>query len=175
MPRYWEDPEKDDDDDEGTGTRNIAQSVASENGGSGIMQPPPLDPLHNLEIVIGGTYTVGRLVSVPDRRFKSRRSGVASLMDYENRGDVVDVGDSAPTYFKYEFGGEEALHKGVTLPATEPAAVTEDGSDDEVDVVDEEMDEMLAKAEEEAAKAAKEAEAAAAEAKRKEEKMKMRK
>lgn len=146
LPRYWEDFEEENDWDESDSMKN----VSNENGGSGIMQPPPLDPLHNLEIVIEGSYTVGRLVSVPSRRYASKssgNSGTSSLLDYENRGEVVDAG--APAYVKYEF--QEDMDEETTN----------------------DMDELLAKAEEEAAKAAAEAEAAAAEAKRKEEKMKL--
>ena len=52
----------------------------------------------HLEVVIGGSYTVGRLVSVPGRRYdggkSSRGSGaVAPLLDYETRGEVVSGGD----------------------------------------------------------------------------------
>ena len=35
---------------------------------SGMVQPPPLDPLEGLEVIIGGTYTVGKLQVVPYRR-----------------------------------------------------------------------------------------------------------
>ena len=61
-PRWWDNAE--DDDDEG----GAGQGIAVEDGSSGIMAPPPLDPLHNLEIVVGDSYTIGRLVSVPSRR-----------------------------------------------------------------------------------------------------------
>ena len=150
LPRYWEDFEEENDGDESGSMTH----VSNENGGSGIMQPPPLDPLHNLEIVIEGSYTVGRLVSVPSRRYSSKSSGTSSLLDYENRGEVVDAG--APAYVKYEFQEDIVKESQITL-------------EDEENTND--VDELLAKAEEEAAKAAAEAEAAAAEAKRKEEKM----
>eukprot|EP00579_Thalassiosira_antarctica_P016165 CAMPEP_0201939182 /NCGR_PEP_ID=MMETSP0903-20130614/42692_1 /ASSEMBLY_ACC=CAM_ASM_000552 /TAXON_ID=420261 /ORGANISM="Thalassiosira antarctica, Strain CCMP982" /LENGTH=760 /DNA_ID=CAMNT_0048480645 /DNA_START=50 /DNA_END=2329 /DNA_ORIENTATION=+ len=175
LPRWWDDVEPGDDDGEDS-NGNVGQKIASEKGGSGIMQPPPLDPLHNLEIVVGGTYTVGRLISVPSRRFgfKSRGSGsVASLVDYEKQGGVVQVEDG-PAYFKYDFEGqaEDAdTEITATLPFDEPdsqlSLEVEEGDDGN----DDELDDLLAKAEEEAVKAAAEADAAAAEAKRKEEKM----
>jgi len=36
--------------------------------GSGIIQPPPLDPLECLEVIVEGTFTVGVLKCVPNRR-----------------------------------------------------------------------------------------------------------
>jgi len=165
LPRWWEDAE--DGDEEDMDTRNIAKNIASEKGGSGMMQPPPLDALYNLEVVVGGTYTVGRLISVPSRRYNKKSSGsgdVATLLDYEQRGQVVDDNNEGPAYFKYASQDEEV--QGADAIDTASLQV-EEGDDDE------EMDELLAKAEEEAAKAAAAAEAAAADAKRKEEKMKL--
>ncbi|KAL9180313.1 hypothetical protein ACHAXT_008283 [Thalassiosira profunda] len=158
MPRWWEDADSGDEDDDARGPSN-------EKGGSGIMQPPPLDPLHNLEIVIGGTYTVGRLVSVPSRRSKVGSGGVATLLDYEKQGTVVDAGE-APAYFKYNFEDDQAVD-------AERAASSPVIADVEEDEQEEIADDLLAQAEEDAAKAAAEAEKAAAEAKRKEEKMKI--
>ena len=179
LPRWWEDAEGGDEEKDGGDGNNIAKSIASEKDGSGIMQPPPLDPLHNLEVVIGGTYTVGRLLSVPSRRYLSSRNGnVAPLMDYEGRGAVVDVKDG-PGYFRYNFqDGEEVpvAQSSEHIPMVESdSPPLAEGGETSGDVDEDQMDELLAKAEEEATKAAVEAEAAAAEAKRKEEKMKMRK
>lgn len=158
LPRWWEDV--DDPRGDGDDTKsNARQKIARDEGGSGIMPPPPLDPLHNLEIVIGGTYTVGRLVSVPSRRYQSKSGGkdkVATLLDYEKQGNVVTEG--GPGYFQYNLQDD---------------MVMEDSGGNNEDVEDQVSAEELAKAEEDAAKAAAEAEAAKAEAKRKEEKMKM--
>jgi folate-binding Fe-S cluster repair protein YgfZ len=38
--------------------------------GQGIIAPPPLDPLDGLEVIVGGTFTVGKLRMVPSRRFR---------------------------------------------------------------------------------------------------------
>jgi hypothetical protein len=187
LPRWWEDVADDDrreedfddaDDDRGAAARS--GGIANERGGSGIMRPPPLDPLHNLEVVIGGSYTVGRLVSVPGRRYdggkSSRGSGaVAPLLDYETRGEVVagGDGDGPAGYFRYDFRDGEIPVEGAatgdpstvgSVPRTAARDVDGDGG---------EVDELLAEAERDFAKAAAQAEVAAAEAKRKEEKMKM--
>ena len=42
----------------------------AEDGSSGMVQPPPLDPLGGLEVVIEDSFTVGRLKSVPSRRIR---------------------------------------------------------------------------------------------------------
>jgi len=177
LPKWWEDAEDEDEGDDNA-RGNIGQDIAREKGGSGIMQPPPLDPLHNLEIVVGGTYTVGRLISVPSRRFGDRSSGnEAKLLDYEQRGEVVDA-EEGPGYFKYQLEDEQVTDAEIPSmssnvdPKSELLAEVVDEEVEEDDD-DEITDELLAKAEEEAAKAAAVAETAAAEAKRKEEKMKL--
>jgi len=38
-------------------------------GGSGIIAPPPMDALDGLEVIVGGTFTFGRLQSIPSRRY----------------------------------------------------------------------------------------------------------
>ena len=37
---------------------------------NGIIAPPPLDPLDGLEVIVGGTFTIGRLQMVPSRRYR---------------------------------------------------------------------------------------------------------
>ena len=186
LPRWWEDvgdddDRNDDDDDDDDNRRGVARggTIANEKDGSGIMRPPPLDPLHNLEIVIGGTYTVGRLVSVPSRRYgrgKSSRGGrdVAPLLDYEALGEVVTGGDAeGPGYFRYDVQDDDTTRDVASGSTTTNGSVLQSGST----VVGGdlgEMDDLLAEAKEDFAKAAAQAEAAAVEAKRKEEKMKMR-
>ena len=153
LPRWWEDVENSS-DDENEGNNEGLDGIANEKDGSGMIQPPPLDPLHNLEVVIEGSYTIGRLVSIPSRRYK-KKSEVASLLDFEQRGEVVDSG--GPAYLAYNSSKESQI-------------VGEGEEDSDSNQI---VDEMLVKAEEEAAKAKAEAEAAAAEAKRKEEKMRL--
>ena len=156
LPRWWEEIDVNgEEDDESDST-----SLANEQENSGMIQPPPLDPLLNLEIVIEGSYTMGRLQSVPSRRYK-KKSDVSYLLDYEEKGRVVDSG--APAYLKYEFENNTSPENA----ATEESMLTEDVEDDD------NVDELLAKAEAEAAKAKEEAEKAEAEAIRKEQKMKL--
>ncbi len=169
LPRWWEE-DAEDDNMGGSDPRNIAK----ETNDSGIMMPPPLDALVNLEVVLEGTYTVGRLKSIPSRRMKSstKNKDVASLLDYEARGEIVDARDDGPALFKYQFADAEIKTTSEMAEDQMSPSLTyndndiEEGDDEEDD--DEIItDEQIAQAEKEAA----EAEAAAAQAKRKAEKM----
>jgi hypothetical protein len=81
-----------------------------ENGsGSGMIQPPPLDPLDGLEVIVGGTFTVGKLKMIPSRRLRPGRN-----LFYENL--VV----------KMLPGGEDIL--------TSPPASTEEEEEEEEDL-----------------------------------------
>mmetsp|Transcript_7246 Transcript_7246/g.11887 ORF Transcript_7246/g.11887 Transcript_7246/m.11887 type:complete len:738 (-) Transcript_7246:45-2258(-) len=170
-PRWWE-ADGQDDDEGGSDPMNIAKETDE----SGIMMPPPLDALVNLEVVLEGTYTVGRLRSIPSRRMKSsmKNTDVASLLDYEQRGEIVDTSDDGPALFKYQFTDAEIETKSMTGEDQMPQSLTynengigkeeEEEEEDDDDII---TDEQIAQAEKEAA----EAEAAAAEAKRKAEKL----
>jgi len=75
-----------------------AAAVAKESDdGSGIIAPPPLDPLDGLEVIVGGTYTVGRLRMVPSRRKEPNAFGgvvpefVKNLPGEEMQNDIIDV------------------------------------------------------------------------------------
>ena len=157
LPMWWEDEDKSDDQTE----RN---PVSREDAGSGILNPPPLDQLHNLEVVIGGSFTVGRLLAVPSRRYEYKSNGdVASLLDYEKLGRVVNTEEGgSPGYFQYN--ADDRAENDATIDVQDI-----DVQDDDV------LDEELSTIEEETERAAAEMEAALAEVKRKEEKMKMRK
>ena len=142
------------------------------------MKPPPLDPLHNLEVTIGDTYTVGRLQSVPSRRYgyASKGDNRSTLYNYEQRGEVVADSNKGPGHFRYEFKGDSS--DGVIDATIQPETNQVECVEDDIDIMDVDdvddntlTDELLAEAEEEAAKAALDAERAAAEAKRKTEKM----
>jgi hypothetical protein len=168
LPKWWEDvrdPDGGDDYDEKDSRGGVIANEKIDGGSSGIMRPPPLDPLHNLEVVIGGTYTVGRMVAVPGRRYgvKSKRGDdvVSSLLDYETTGEVVTARDDETTK-RRDF--IDSSGKPVRL---EPEV-------DNIESSEVEMDNLLAEAEKDIAKATAQAEAAAAELKRKEEKMKQR-
>ena len=164
LPRWWEDI------DYLMGDEMDEKSTANEKSGSGILRPPPLDPLHNLEIVIGGTYTFGRLVSLPSRRFNAKPSGggdVATLLDFESRGGVVE--SNGPAYIGSGFQDVDVQY--ASLDASHPFSPTAENEVEESS--DEGPNVLLARAEKDFAKAAAEAEAAVAEANRKEEKMKL--
>jgi folate-binding Fe-S cluster repair protein YgfZ len=114
-------------------------------GGDGMIPPPPLDPLDGLEVIVGGTFTVGRLRMVPSRQFRMGQNMFKEIDGYEppeKEGSVI--------------GFMNPVKREISL----------------LDVQEEDEDD-LAKAMEEVEKAKAEAEEAAAEAKRKEEKMEM--
>lgn len=50
---------------------------------SGIIAPPPLDPLDGLEVIVGGTFTVGQLRMVPGRRYRLSQNMFADSQVYE--------------------------------------------------------------------------------------------
>ena len=168
LPKWWEDI------DDVIDGESDEKDPATEKGGSGILRPPPLDPLHNLEIVIGGTYTIGRLVSLPSRRYIAKPRGgggdVATLLDYESRGDVVE--SNGPAYIGSGFQDVDVQYAETDASPWSPPTVEVEAEESSNEGP---MDDLLARAEEDFAKAAADAEAAAAEAKRKEEKMKLRK
>ena len=116
--------------------------------------PPPVDPLDGLEVIVENTSAIGKLHSLPCRRFKNGLNmfdaEVEAFAGIEReRGAVMGIVDSGAD-------ASEFVPEGWDFPET---------------FVDDEDE--LRQAEEEAAKAAAEAEAAAAEAKRKAEKMEM--
>jgi folate-binding protein YgfZ len=115
-----------------------------ENGsGSGMIQPPPLDPLDGLEVIVGGTFTVGKLKMIPSRRLRPGR----------NLFDENVVVEMLPG------GGDDD-----SLTSSPPSSTTKEDDDEEED-----LEQLKADAE----KAAVEAEAAAGDAQRKAEKMEM--
>ena len=120
--------------------------------------PPPVDPLDGLEVIIAGTNAIGKLQSLPCRRFRNGLNmfdaEVEAFAEAErDSGAVMGIVDDSSRADVSEFVPEGW------------DAVADDKSVD--------VEEELRQAEEEAAKAAAEAEAAAAEAKRKAEKMEM--
>jgi hypothetical protein len=117
--------------------------------------PPPVDPLDGLEVIIAGTNAIGKLQSLPCRRFRNGLNmfdaEVEAFAEAErDSGAVMGIVDDSTRADASEFVPEGwDANEGV------------------------DVEEELRQAEEEAAKAAAEAEAAAAEAKRKAEKMEM--
>ena len=110
-----------------------------------MIEPPPLDPLDGLEVVVEGTFTVGKLRMVPSRRLRTGKN----------------MFDTQIVVKEFE-GGSKVSY----APTTDDDSES-DGKDNEEETMD------LAKIQAEAEAAEKEAEAAAAEAKRKAEKMEM--
>lgn len=158
MPRWWETPG--DEEDEKNGSVPYGATISRDGSASGIINPPPLDPLVNLEVTIAGTYTIGRLQAVPSRRHQRNDGDVAGILDYEGSGQVVPTSNDA--FIQPEI------------------TVVNDGKDEEqrrvIDVTIGEDDPFLddiAEAEKEAEEAAANAEKAAEEAKRKAKKMEL--
>ena len=116
--------------------------------------PPPMDPLDGLEVIVQGSNAIGKLQSLPCRRFKNG----LNMFDAEVEAFAGIERDSGAVM-------------GIVDSGAEASEFVPDGWDAVETVVDDEDE--FRQAEEEAAKAAAEAEAAAAEAKRKAEKMEM--
>lgn len=122
---------------------------------SGIVHPPPMDPLDGLEVIVENTFTVGRLKCVPSRRLRKGFNMFDNTVQVEAIPDKVTEIASAPPRATV-----------VAPPTTVPLPMSKTGSSLSKDATLEEL-------EVEMAKAAAEADAAAAEAKRKAEKMEM--
>ena len=136
--------------------------------GSGIIQPPPLDPLDGLEVIVEGTFTMGMLKAVPARQLGIRRNSNMFDLDIEVEGAEEDKTIAAvaavppPMAFTSIPTGDaqEEEEEVESSESTFGSVVTDDDSD-------------LEEIEAEVAKATAEAEAAATEAKRKAEKMEL--
>ena len=128
----------------------VVGTIADVRGGSGIISPPPSDPLDGLEVIVGQSFTVGKLCSVP-----SRRLGAGQTL--YNDGEL-DFG-SRPVENEFVVESNNLTHQELDTPP-EPPIKDDDENGEAATVVD-------------AAKAEAEAQATAAEAKRKAEKMEM--
>ena len=60
---------------------------------SGIIMPPPLDPLDGLEVIVGGSFTTGKLKMVPRRALRKGQN----LFMLEERVAVEDYFDNETT------------------------------------------------------------------------------
>ena len=125
------------------GDSSFRETNPATTSGQGIIAPPPLDPLDGLEVIVGGTFTVGKLQMVPSRRFRLGQNM------FDNSKDEFIPPD------------DEGSVMGVLNPTIANAPQEEEEEDD------------VEKAQIEAEKAQAEAKAAAEEAKRKEAKMEM--
>jgi hypothetical protein len=72
--------------------RNTDDFLYMETGSSGIIMPPPLDPLDGLEVIIGGSFTAGKLKMVPCRALRKEQN----LFLLEERVAVEDYFDEVP-------------------------------------------------------------------------------
>ena len=54
---------------------------------SGMIEPPPLDPLDGLEVIVEGTFTVGTLKMVPSRRLRTGQNMFDSKIEVEDFQD----------------------------------------------------------------------------------------
>ena len=50
---------------------------------SGMIEPPPLDPLDGLEVIIGDSFTIGRLRMVPSRRYRPGTSLLDPMIEVD--------------------------------------------------------------------------------------------
>jgi folate-binding Fe-S cluster repair protein YgfZ len=129
------------------------------------------EPLHGLEVIVGGSFTIGRLQSLGFVRDKAFRDANAS-----QNGSLDTPSSSVMGYFPAP-GGETTASPGVVLDDnSQPKATT--GDDEAAGAVEIVMDtagddDLVGRMMEEAKAAKEESEAAAVEAKRKAEKMKM--
>jgi len=120
----------DDDDDGGS-------SLGGSSMGSGLIQPPPIDPLDGLEVVIGGSFTQGILRVVASRRLRDGLN-LFDTMGFIPQGtgldaDAIDRGAAVAENGIVEVEGQDkvnerdALLKDVNI--NDKAAVT--GNDDD--------------------------------------------
>jgi folate-binding protein YgfZ len=73
--------------------RSTEDFMDPETDNDGIIMPPPLDPLEGLEIIIGGSFTTGKLKMVPSRALRKGQN----LFLLEERVAVDDYFDEVPT------------------------------------------------------------------------------
>jgi folate-binding Fe-S cluster repair protein YgfZ len=130
--------------------------------GSGIIQPPPMDALEGLEVIVEGSFTMGVLKAIPTRQSGMRRNSNMYDPDIEVEG-IEDYKSVLPSFLaSTTFTGDTDAEAN-----SESVVGGVDDDDDDGTLAD------LKQMEAEVAQANAEAEAAAAEAKRKTEKMEL--
>ena len=83
----------------GTGVSVSERPVISvSEDGSGMILPPPIDPLHGLEVIVGGSFTVGKIVSIPSRRF----SPYLNMFQTDQEMIDVEVSNGSENYSSSE-------------------------------------------------------------------------
>ena len=133
--------------------------------GSGIIQPPPMDALEGLEVIVEGTFTMGVLKAIPTRQSGMRRNSNMYDAEIEVEG-IEDYESVLPSSFA-----------STTLTGdTETEVNSESAVDMDIDTNDDDDDGTLTELQQmeaEVAQANADADAAAAEAKRKTDKMEL--
>jgi folate-binding Fe-S cluster repair protein YgfZ len=157
-----------------------SSGATSYDDGSGIIQPPPLDPLDGLEVIVGGTFTVGRLRMIPSRRL---RAGLNMFVDevpsyISSRDDDDDDNDNDDGFINVTRvpmvdGGQELIEADIANQARWEQEDKQDLEEDQQEENDDGDDAEYKTAMKEAATAQEEAATAESEAKRKTEKMEM--
>ena len=141
--------------------------------GSGIIQPPPMDPLDGLEVIVEGTFTMGVLKSVPSRQSGARRN--TNMYDPDIEVEGMEEHESGTTPFSASTG-TTAIDDNYYYDDDDDGYEDDDDDENEScddDADDDDDDDSLEQIEAEMAKATAEAETAATEAKRKTEKMEL--
>lgn len=110
---------------------------------SGIIPPPPMDSLDGLEVIVGGTFTVGMLRGVPSRRLpKGNNMYVDQEQAFLTKNDILDEG-----YVNIAFSGmspaEFMDEKAAELDESPDEKIDADEGETE-DAIDEEQVESTA-------------------------------
>lgn len=146
--------------------------------GSAMVQPPPMDPLDGMEVVVKDTFTVGVLRSIPCRRY---RLGQNMFADIGEVYDDVEPGEGEVTINRVqkkwnpevEAALDALFEKQERLKKSGSELVDGEGHLDDTDLMSEADEAELERAMVDVRKAQADADAAAAEAQRKIAKMEM--
>jgi folate-binding Fe-S cluster repair protein YgfZ len=134
--------------------------------GSGIIQPPPMDALEGLEVIVEGTFTMGVLKAIPTRQSGMRRN--SNMYDAEIEVEGIEDNESVlPSSLASTTFTSDSETEGNSESAIDMDIDTEISMDDDGTLTE------LQQMEVEVAQANADAEAAAAEAKRKTDKMEL--
>lgn len=150
------------------------------NVGSAIVQPPPMDPLDGVEVVVKDTFTVGVLRCIPSRRY---RRGQNMFSDIGEVYDEVEPGEGEVAINRVqkkwspevEAALDALFDKQEQLKSTQGNALVSEGEENPISMYGSSDDDQteLDRAMEEVRQAKADADAAAAEAERKIAKMEM--
>jgi len=148
---------------------------------SAMVQPPPMDPLDGLEVIVSDSFTVGYLKSIPSRRYPMGQNMFEDIVIHEPP-ESPEEGEVEVNRVKTEWGPEvNAALDALFEKQKKFSKGEEEEVKDEIESYDETIDESINdnvqaeidQAIEEASQAKAVAEAAAAKAQRKEAKIAM--